>query len=116
MILPGGAYSEGAHIQALGSPHNGSDTTDDVLCLCPTCHVMFDGGAIVLTTTSPSCATARNPGRCAHTHSTRSTWPASPSTATAGGAKSVGDAPFREVRHHPHGQRPRIPSRSGRGA
>ncbi|MGI5251453.1 YDG/SRA domain-containing protein [Actinacidiphila glaucinigra] len=49
VILPGGAYSEGAHIQALGSPHNGPDTTDNVLCLCPTCHVMFDGGAIVLT-------------------------------------------------------------------
>ncbi|MCD9903857.1 HNH endonuclease [Streptomyces sp. MT29] len=47
--LPGGKYSEGAHIQALGSPHNGPDTTDNVLCLCPTCHVLFDGGAIVLT-------------------------------------------------------------------
>ncbi|MFD3457255.1 HNH endonuclease [Streptomyces sp. NPDC058691] len=49
VILTGGADSEGAHIQALGSPHNGPDTTDNVLCLCPTCHVMFDGGAIVLT-------------------------------------------------------------------
>jgi putative restriction endonuclease len=46
--LPGGKYSEGAHIQALGSPHNGPDTTGNVLCLCPTCHVLFDGGAIVL--------------------------------------------------------------------
>ncbi|MEW2548869.1 HNH endonuclease [Streptomyces sp. NPDC047002] len=46
--MPGGVYSEGAHIQAVGSPHNGPDTTDNVLCLCPTCHVMFDGGAIVL--------------------------------------------------------------------
>lgn len=46
--LPGGTYSEGAHIQALGSPHNGPDTTENVLCLCPTCHVMFDGGAVVL--------------------------------------------------------------------
>ncbi|MEU2154459.1 HNH endonuclease [Streptomyces sp. NPDC019396] len=46
---PGGKYSEGAHIQALGSPHSGPDTTENVLCLCPTCHVLFDGGAIVLT-------------------------------------------------------------------
>lgn len=46
--LPGGNYSEGAHIQALGSPHNGPDITGNVLCLCPTCHVMFDGGAIIL--------------------------------------------------------------------
>jgi putative restriction endonuclease len=44
----GGSYSEGAHIQALGSPHNGPDTTGNVLCLCPNCHVMFDAGAIVL--------------------------------------------------------------------
>ncbi|QKW20479.1 HNH endonuclease [Kitasatospora sp. NA04385] len=49
VVLPGGVYSEGAHIQALGSPYDGPDTTDNVLCLCPTCHVMFDGGAIVLT-------------------------------------------------------------------
>ncbi|WP_030457487.1 YDG/SRA domain-containing protein [Kitasatospora sp. NRRL B-11411] len=49
VVLPGGVYSEGAHIQALGSPYNGPDITDNVLCLCPTCHVMFDGGAIVLT-------------------------------------------------------------------
>jgi putative restriction endonuclease len=48
ITLPGGIYSEGAHIQAIGSPHHGPDTTDNVLCLCPTCHVMFDGGAIVL--------------------------------------------------------------------
>ncbi|MER6036521.1 YDG/SRA domain-containing protein [Streptomyces sp. NPDC001835] len=46
--VPGGSYSEGAHIRALGSPHNGPDTTGNVLCLCPNCHVMFDAGAIVI--------------------------------------------------------------------
>lgn len=46
--VPGGSYSEGAHIQALGSPHNGPDTTGNVLCLCPNCHVMLDAGAIVI--------------------------------------------------------------------
>ncbi|MFE5682579.1 YDG/SRA domain-containing protein [Streptomyces sp. NPDC056512] len=46
--VPGGSYSEGAHIQALGSPHNGPDTTSNVLCLCPNCHVMLDAGAIVI--------------------------------------------------------------------
>lgn len=46
--VPGGSYSEGAHIQGLGSPHNGPDTTSNVLCLCPNCHVMLDAGAIVL--------------------------------------------------------------------
>ncbi|WP_030392636.1 YDG/SRA domain-containing protein [Kitasatospora purpeofusca] len=47
--VPGGSYSEGAHIQALGSPHNGPDIAANVLCLCPNCHVMLDAGAIVLT-------------------------------------------------------------------
>ncbi|WP_344623901.1 HNH endonuclease [Kitasatospora arboriphila] len=46
--VPGGSYSEGAHIQALGSPHNGPDLAANVLCLCPNCHVMLDVGAIVL--------------------------------------------------------------------
>ncbi|MGK9459792.1 YDG/SRA domain-containing protein [Streptomyces sp. G6] len=46
--VPGGSYSEGAHIRPLGSPHNGPDTTGNVLCLCPNCHVMLDAGAIVI--------------------------------------------------------------------
>ncbi|WP_432071311.1 YDG/SRA domain-containing protein [Streptomyces sp. AA1529] len=45
---PGGTYSEGAHIQALGRPHHGPDRTDNVLCLCPNCHVKLDAGAIVI--------------------------------------------------------------------
>ncbi|MGW2325709.1 HNH endonuclease [Streptomyces sp. NPDC001700] len=45
-VGPGG--HEGAHVRALGSPHNGPDTTGNVLCLCPNCHVMLDVGAIVI--------------------------------------------------------------------
>ncbi|MGV9313421.1 YDG/SRA domain-containing protein [Streptomyces sp. NPDC003691] len=45
---PGGTYSEGAHVQALGRPHNGPDRTGNVLCLCPNCHVKLDAGAIVI--------------------------------------------------------------------
>lgn len=41
-----GAYAEGAHIKALGTPHRGPDIVDNVLCLCPNCHVLFDHGAI----------------------------------------------------------------------
>lgn len=37
-----GFYAEGAHIKGLGKPHNGSDTFDNILCLCPNHHVMFD--------------------------------------------------------------------------
>jgi len=32
---PGGPYAEGAHIRALGRPHDGPDVESDLLCLCP---------------------------------------------------------------------------------
>lgn len=44
--VDGGAYSEGAHIRALGRPHNGADVAENVLCLCPNDHVLFDKGAL----------------------------------------------------------------------
>lgn len=40
-----GFYAEAAHIRPLGAPHNGSDTSDNIICLCPNHHVMFDLGA-----------------------------------------------------------------------
>ncbi|WP_318465087.1 YDG/SRA domain-containing protein [Photobacterium leiognathi] len=40
-----GFYAEGAHIKPLGKPHNGDDSIDNLLCLCPNHHVMFDKGA-----------------------------------------------------------------------
>ncbi|MCP9207188.1 HNH endonuclease [Streptomyces sp. NEAU-Y11] len=43
------SYSQAAHIQALGAPHNGPDRVENVLCLCPNCHVRFDMGARFLT-------------------------------------------------------------------
>jgi putative restriction endonuclease len=42
---PGGFYAEGAYIRPLGRPHNGPDTADNILCLCPNCHVLFEGWA-----------------------------------------------------------------------
>ena len=44
VVTNAGNYSEAAHIQPLGSPHNGPDITENVLCLCPNHHVMFDFG------------------------------------------------------------------------
>ncbi|OBI29843.1 SRA-YDG domain-containing protein [Mycolicibacter sinensis] len=41
-----GPYAEAAHIRALGAPHNGPDTLENLLCLCPNDHVLFDTGAI----------------------------------------------------------------------
>jgi putative restriction endonuclease len=43
-----GPYSEGAHIRPLGAPHNGPDVENNVLCLCPNHHVLFDYGGIVV--------------------------------------------------------------------
>lgn len=45
----GEAYSEAAHIQAVGKPHFGDDRIENVLCLCPNCHALFDRGALQLT-------------------------------------------------------------------
>lgn len=42
-------YAEGAHIKPLGNPHKGNDTKDNVLCLCPNHHVMFDRGLFSVT-------------------------------------------------------------------
>ncbi|NVK52767.1 MAG: HNH endonuclease [Flavobacteriaceae bacterium] len=39
-----GYYAEAAHIKPLGSPHNGPDVIENLLCLCPNHHVMFDFG------------------------------------------------------------------------
>lgn len=40
-----GNYAEGAHIRPLGKPHEGDDSSDNILCLCPNHHVMFDKGS-----------------------------------------------------------------------
>ncbi|MGK4909390.1 HNH endonuclease [Streptomyces albus] len=49
LTLPKSRHSQGAHIQALGAPHGGPDRVENVLCLCPNCHVLFDYGARYLT-------------------------------------------------------------------
>tara|TARA_R110002096_G_scaffold97694_6_gene217672 strand:- start:7609 stop:8382 length:774 start_codon:yes stop_codon:yes gene_type:complete len=41
-------YAEVHHIKPLGSPHNGPDIRDNILCVCPNCHVLLDYGAIML--------------------------------------------------------------------
>lgn len=48
LITAAGPYSEGAHIRPLGIPHNGPDTLENILCLCPNCHVLFDGHALTV--------------------------------------------------------------------
>jgi putative restriction endonuclease len=43
-----GPYAEAAHIRPLGSPHNGPDTLENLLCLCPNHHVLFDYGGFTI--------------------------------------------------------------------
>lgn len=35
-------YSEVHHIWPLGKPHNGPDTLDNMICVCPNCHILLD--------------------------------------------------------------------------
>ncbi len=44
IYINAGLYVEAAHIQPLGRPHNGPDSMDNILCLCPNHHVMLDFG------------------------------------------------------------------------
>lgn len=44
----GKTFSEGAHIRPLGSGHNGDDTEDNILCLCPNHHALFDRGGFII--------------------------------------------------------------------
>jgi putative restriction endonuclease len=41
-----GPYAEAAHIRPLGAPHNGPDSSDNIICLCPNHHVLFDHGGV----------------------------------------------------------------------
>jgi putative restriction endonuclease len=43
-----GPYAEAAHVRPLGSPHNGPHTPDNILCLCPNHHMLFDHGGITV--------------------------------------------------------------------
>jgi predicted restriction endonuclease len=42
----GELYAEFHHIMPLGSRHNGPDIIENILCVCPTHHVLLDYGAI----------------------------------------------------------------------
>jgi putative restriction endonuclease len=40
--------AEAAHIRALGEPHNGIDALNNILCLCPNHHKLFDIGGFYI--------------------------------------------------------------------
>lgn len=41
-------YSEGHHIKGLGSPHHGPDIEENIIIVCPNCHVLCDNHQIEL--------------------------------------------------------------------
>jgi hypothetical protein len=47
-ISPEQLYAEAIHIRPLGRPHNGPDRPENMLVLCPNCHVQFDAGTICI--------------------------------------------------------------------
>ncbi|MEV6619418.1 YDG/SRA domain-containing protein [Amycolatopsis sp. NPDC051106] len=48
LAIAGRGYAQGAHIQAVGGAHKGPDIPENMLCLCPNCHALFDLGAILV--------------------------------------------------------------------
>ncbi|WP_155645115.1 YDG/SRA domain-containing protein [Vibrio splendidus] len=46
--VKGGVYAEGAHIKPVGKPHEGPDQKNNILCLCPNHHAMFDKGSLAI--------------------------------------------------------------------
>lgn len=48
LVGSAGPYAEAAHIRPLGRPHNGPDSEDNILCLCPNHHVLFDYGGFTI--------------------------------------------------------------------
>jgi hypothetical protein len=45
-------YSEAHHMKPLGRPHNGPDTAENIVVLCPNCHALCDNAALTLSRTA----------------------------------------------------------------
>lgn len=48
LVTKSGRYAEGAHVRPLGRPHEGDDNSNNLLCLCPNHHVLFDKGSFAI--------------------------------------------------------------------
>lgn len=48
IATPSGFYAEAAHIRPVGLPHDGPDIAQNLLCLCPNHHLMFDKGVFAI--------------------------------------------------------------------
>jgi hypothetical protein len=45
-------YSEAHHMKPIGHPHNGPDTAENIIVLCPNCHALCDNAALTLSRTA----------------------------------------------------------------
>lgn len=52
LTVSGKTYSEAHHIIPLGAPHHGPDTPDNIIVVCPNCHVQLDYFSVSLNATS----------------------------------------------------------------
>ncbi len=53
-ISPERYYVQAAHIRPLGRPHNGPDIPENMIVLCPNCHIQFDAGILSISLRSPT--------------------------------------------------------------
>jgi hypothetical protein len=53
--LIGRTYSEGHHVKPLGNPHHGPDHEQNIIIVCPNCHVKLDNKAISIDKNELSC-------------------------------------------------------------
>jgi len=56
-FVSGMRYAEAHHIKPFGSPHNGPDVGENIICVCPNHHAQLDYGAIKLEKSSLSSGT-----------------------------------------------------------
>ena len=45
---PAGRYAEVVHIRPIEAPHSGPGTPENLLCVCPKCHVLFDISGVAI--------------------------------------------------------------------
>jgi hypothetical protein len=43
------SYAEGHHLRPLGKEHNGPDVKENIICVCPNCHVKLDYNVVRIT-------------------------------------------------------------------
>lgn len=61
-LRDGALYAEAHHIKPLGQKHRGPDVPSNILCVCPSCHVKLDYGAIRLEKSNLRSVSGHNVG------------------------------------------------------